>query len=208
MSEKDDRDEGRGAAGVAGKSADPIAPVEVRPSPAVLVVAAVFMITPVVALVTQRDTSGGYMTAFAVLVAVVAAALAIRTVVARIRLEPEGLVHTDIVGRRRLPLAEMDRAVILQPHGRGRRTRGYELIIRTTGGRKPWLLATGMFWDRQGLRRLGESLGAARSSAVSRTAVEKTYPGATSWLLRRTSTQWCIVIGAVLLIGLLLWQTR
>ncbi|WP_420113706.1 hypothetical protein, partial [Pseudactinotalea sp.] len=164
----DDRDEGRGAAGGAGKPADPIAPVEVRPSPAVLVVATIFVITPVVALVTQRDTSGGYMTAFAGLVAFVAAAFAVRAVVARIRLEPEGLVHTDIGGRRRLPLAEMERAVVLQPRGRGRRTRGHELIIRTTGGRKPWLLATGVFWDRAGLRRLGESLGAARSSAVSR----------------------------------------
>lgn len=214
MPETDDRDDGRRAAGGARSSrawtpADPIVPVEVRPSPVVLMIATIFVITPVVALVTQRDTSGGYMTAFAGLVAVVAAALAVRTVVARLRLEPEGLVHTDIVGRRRLPLTEMDRPVALQSRGRGRRSsRGDELIIRTRDGRGPWLLATTMFWDRHGLRRLGESLGAARSSAVSRAAVEKTYPGATTWLLRRTPTQWCIAFGAVLLIGLLLWQTR
>lgn len=188
-----------------------VTPTEVRPTRFVLVVTLIFVVLITVVLL-QPDDSGGFLTAVFVAIGVVLFLIGVRSVVARVRLESDAIVHTDLFGKRRLALSELDRPLVLEPQRRqrGRPTgaRGYELVIRQAGARRPWLFATGMFWDRAGLRRLGSALDAARTSAHSRSALEETHPGTTTWALRRTSTQWSILFGAALMIGLVLWQTR
>lgn len=188
-----------------------IVPVEVRPSRLTMVVALVFMVIVVAAMVTQEDNTGGFMTALAVAGAVLALVMAVRGLIGRIRLDEGGIAHIDLIGRRRIELRDMDRPVTVEPrrkHAGPDGARGYELIIRTVGGRRPWLLATAAFWDRRDLERLANAIGAHASPAATRAAVEDRYPGATTWLLRRTQTQWSIALGVVLVVGLMVWQTR